>query len=259
MAGGAKEHVDKIKTSKFNRQRAETSVLRANTGSDGYVFCHSDPSDPGNVTAAGQCEFHHVLPISSLQDAAIRGGKKDENLDFVHKCMAKTTWDINEQPNMLGLPTKGPFEDADGKAAKGQTLAALVALNPMAGNFGSLPNLPCHLNDHDKFTAAVIDKFNAELWPELIEQREECKDRGKSIRALLRSHSNDWKSFLKTRGGEHGGAADCWVNRETKKSVWYIPLSMAPDPRKSDPPPNVHKRGAMTVRAWLEKIFSWGG
>jgi len=258
MAGGKKEHVDKVRTSKFNRQRAETPTLRANTGSDGYVFtCPS--ADNTSVNAAGQCEFHHVLPISSIQDAAIRGGKKDENLDFIHKCMAKTTWDINTQPNMLGLPTKGPFEDADRKSAAGLTAGALSALNPMAGAFGALPNLPCHLNDHDKFTDAVITKLNAELWKDLIDGREECKDRGKSIRALLRAQSNNWKSFLKSRGTEHGGAADCWVNRENKKSVWYIPLSMAPDPRKSDPPPNIHKRGKMPVRAWLEKIFSWAG
>jgi len=139
MAGGKKEHVDKVRTSKFNRQRAETPTLRANTGSDGYVFtCPS--ADNTSVNAAGQCEFHHVLPISSIQDAAIRGGKKDENLDFIHKCMAKTTWDINTQPNMLGLPTKGPFEDADRKSAAGLTAGALSALNPMAGAFGALPN-----------------------------------------------------------------------------------------------------------------------
>src|SRR5262249_13309996 len=38
MAGGAKEHVEKVRNSKFNRQRAETETLRSNCGSDGYVF-----------------------------------------------------------------------------------------------------------------------------------------------------------------------------------------------------------------------------
>jgi len=251
MGGGTKEHNEKVRKSKFNRQRAETPTLRANCGSDGYVF-----TNPVNDLASGQCEFHHVLPISSLQDGEIK--KQGEELEFIIKCMCKTTWDINEQPNMLGLPTKEPYDAADRKAATGSTVADLVALNAAIGEFGSLPDLPCHMNDHDKFTTAVINKLNSTVWPQLVADRAKCKNRGKSIRKMLQDASNEWKDWLKTRGGSNGGAADCWVNRETtKRPVWYIPLSMAPKPRKSDPPPNIHKRGKMTIADWLEKIFSW--
>jgi hypothetical protein len=252
MAGGKKEHVEKVKKSKFNRQRTETNTLRSNCGSDGYVFTFGDG-------AAGQCEFHHVLPISSLQDGVILPKmKKREVLDFVHKCMALTKWDINEQPNLLGLPTKKPYLRADKLVAEqGHTADQLLGMNPQAGAFGALPDLPCHMNDHDKFTQAVINNLNTALWPELIEGSDLCKDPGKDIRALLESRSNQWKNWLKKRGE---GAADSWVNREQKKNVWYIPLSMAPAPTKTDPPPNIYKLGKRPkIRQWLETIFSWAG
>jgi hypothetical protein len=251
MAGGASEHVEKIRKSNFNRQR-DGDVLRDNCGGEGYVF--SMPGLNGTV-AAGRSEFHHVLPVTSLQDGNILDGEEDEVMAFIHKCMAKTTWDTNTQPNLLGLPTKQPYYDADLKAAGGMTLGGIVALNPQVGDFGSLPDLPCHKNDHDKYTTAVIDKLNETLWPNLIEDVDVCKDPGKSIRSLLQTQSKNWKAWLKARGQ---GAADSWVNRE-QRPQWYYPLSMAPDPTPSDPPPNVSKRKKLTVDAWLEKIFSWAG
>lgn len=260
MAGGSKEHVDAVRESKFNRQRAETAVLRSNCGSEGYVFSNTVPSGPsvGSVNAAGQCEFHHVLPISSLQDGEIACDDAEE-LEFIHKCMAKTTWDINEKPNLIGLPTKRPYEQADRKAAKdaATTSNALKALNAMAGQFGALPDLPCHLNDHPKYTEAIISSLNSNVWPKLLDSREKCEDKGKNIRAVLQEHSRHWKSWLAdTRGKEHGGAADCWVNRERKKNVWFVPLSMDPgDPCKISPPPNIFKKPKPNVRAWLDTMF----
>ncbi len=250
MGGGTKEHAEKIRKSNFNRQRADTDTLRANCGGQGYVF--------GSDSAKGQCEFHHVLPISSVQDGVILGGKDATALDYIKKCMAATTWDINEQPNLLGLPTKGPYESADRETAKGRTLAELKALSPANSDFGALPDLPCHLNDHDKFTQAVIDRFNQEIWPRVLKRGKQCDNKARSLRATLRAESDHWKGFLKGRGTEQGGAADCWVNRHSKASVWYIPLSMAPVPTKTDPPPNLNQRGG-TIADWLENIFNWSG
>lgn len=253
MGGGTKEHVEKIRKSKFDRQRAETATLRSNCGSEGYVFTH-------NGQAAGQCEFHHVLPVETVQDGNILGDTcSTEEKDFLYKCMCMTTWDTNEQPNLIGLPTKRPYYDADKKVLKGFSLADLKALSPQAGEFGSLPDLPCHLNDHNRFNIEVIEALDAEVWSKLLEDGEKCKFKGRSIRAMLRAQSNAWKAELRTRGERDGGAAECWVNRHTpaKRMVWHFPLSMAASPDWSEPPPNVSSAGA-TVRAWLKTIFAWG-
>lgn len=259
MAGGKKEHVEKVKESKFNRQRCESAELRSNCGRDGYVFKNTvGGSGPkaGSVNAAGQCEFHHVLPISSLQDGSIKVDDSEE-LDFIHKCMAITSWNINKQPNLIGLPTKRPFEQADRKVVSDNaTLPQLKGLSAFAGKFGALPDLPCHLNDHPKYTDKIITELNDKVWRRLIDNREECEDKGKNIRSTLQKWSRDWKDWLKNRGAEEGGAADCWVNREQKPDVWYIPLSMAPSPTKIKPPPNIFQKPKPPVRAWLEGMFA---
>lgn len=269
MASGAKKkHVETVVSTTFNRQRAETPILRKNCGNEGYVFTMT--TIDGRVIAAGQCQFHHVLPVTSLADPNIN--LKGEDLDYVHKCMAMTRWDINEQPNMIGLPTKHPFLEADklsaGKpatknkpAVAGLALDKLMTLDPTKGMKGNPPNFACHLNDHDRYTDAVVKSLNKILWPKLKEDRIKCKDQAKDIKALLEARSNSWKGYLKARGSkQEGGAAECWINRETtKRSVWFIPLSMAPDYRECLPPPNYYKRGKVKAGDWLDKVFSWKG
>ncbi len=76
MSGGDAEHVKKIRKSEFNRQR-NSAVLRSNCGNDGYVF--NRPSKDG-FDSGGQCQIHHVLPVTSMQDGNINqkgAGKMD--------------------------------------------------------------------------------------------------------------------------------------------------------------------------------------
>lgn len=260
MAGGKKEHVVEVRESKFNRQRAETAVLRKNCGKDGYVFAHKLKSGKreGEIVAAGQCEFHHAMPISSMQDGSIMGDSLDaEKKGFIRKCMAITTWDINKRFNLIGLPTKGPYGAADKAVAdedEPATLTSLRALKAASGHFGALPDLPCHLNDHPAYTKSVIDKLDKDLWPKLLKGRKDCKDKGKNIRKMLLDECRHWKEWVIKRGAMHDGAADCWVNREQKKDVWFIPLSMHPKPPKIDPPPNVYVVGGKR-KAWLKTFF----
>lgn len=66
-----------------------------------------------------------MLPVESIQDGNILDGKAaSEDMDFIHKCMAKTTWDTNEQPNLVSLPTKSPYYGADKQVAA--TAASLL-------------------------------------------------------------------------------------------------------------------------------------
>jgi hypothetical protein len=251
--GERKEHVPKIKKSKFNRQRGSADIKK-NCGNDGYNF--KIKNRLGAIISAGQCEIHHVLPVTSLQDGNI-AFKNSEQIDFIHKCMAQTQWDINEQPNLIGLPTKEPYDRADRAVVdKGATSAALKLLSASDGEKGALPDLPCHLNAHPEYNQAIISSLNSNLWPEVLKGRAKCKDVGKDIRQLLVDHSETWKDVLKERGEEYGGAADCWVNRMKKRNVWFIPLSMDPgEPRKIVPPVNRYECTG-TVQKWLKNIFN---
>jgi len=244
-----KEHVERLKESKFNRQRAETSTLRANC-TTGFIFTL-------NGTAAGQSAFHHILAISSLQDGTIL---PNENLAFFHDCMAATTWDINDGPNLIGLPLKPVYESADRNPVTRAVslIAGMGDLSAAMGNFGGVPDLPCHQNEHDDYNKHQAIDLTDNIWNPLNDVREECKVDGRSILDELKSAIAAWRQFLVNRGAEHGGAASCWRNRNQPgyRDFWYIPFSMNPgNPLKAIPPPDLSKRSA-TIDAWLETLFN---
>jgi hypothetical protein len=244
MAGGKKEHVERIRKSKFNRQR-NNDVLRDNCGKDGYVFIKKK-----NKTkySAGQSQIHHVLPVCDLQDGTIDVDTAEDR-KFIRNCMAMTEWDCNQQPNLLGLPTKEPYEDADRKVKEGKDLEFIQSLSARRGQFGALPDLPCHLNEHDKYNVLLKKRLNADLWSRLMSEREPCTVKGQDIKQQMEEMSNEWKDWLKVRGK---GAADCWVNRE-KRPLWYFPLSMALKPKKIKPTPRYLGENA---KQWLKKMFA---
>lgn len=99
----SEEHVDEIEKSKFNRQRAATDKLRKNC-KEGYIFTRKGVKEVKEginkgksykfVNASGQSAFHHVLPVTTLQDGNIN--VKDDVLQYIHNSMAATKWDIND-------------------------------------------------------------------------------------------------------------------------------------------------------------------
>jgi hypothetical protein len=248
-----KEHVERIKKSKFNRQRAETRTLRANCTS-GYMFEHEG-------TAAGQSEFHHVLAISSLQDGNIR---PEDKLDFYHNCMAMTTWDINDGPNLMGMPVKAIFENAERQPLTDvvslihEQFPGMAIVDAQLGAFGSLPDLPCHDNEHNDYNTEQVKDLRANIWEPLEEVQEDCSINGKDILAELERATLAWRQFLIARGKECGGAAHCWRNRNEPgyNEFWYIPFSMNPGtPLKAMPPPDLRDRPS-TIANWLSTLFN---
>jgi hypothetical protein len=242
-----KEHVEKIIESKFKRQRAETATLRANCTS-GFIFTF-------NAGAAGQSAFHHILAVSSLQDGNIVPA---DNLPFFHDCMAITPWDINDGPNLIGLPLKPVYESADRNptAAAISLTPGMADLSGAMGGFGAVPDLPCHQNEHDDYNKEQTIDLTNNIWQPLDEARKECSVDKRSILDELKSGIAAWRQFLTNRGKEHGGAANCWRNRNEPgyDAFWYIPFSMNPGtPRKAIPPPKLPTK---QIAAWLETLFN---
>lgn len=247
------EHVPEIKESKFNRQRASTETMRGNC-TTGYTFTQGEG-------AAGQSQYHHVLPIETLQDGSIDPQGK---LDFFHKCMALTEWDINKGSNLIGLPTKDIYLANDRSHADESHLGKpatswLTQLRNVAsefGMFGVLPDLPCHQVEHNMYNEEVIKYLKRQIWQPLAKEQEACKVSGENFAGQLDSASSHWRQFLVDRGASHGGAAHCWMHRHDKgyDQFWYIPFSMNPGtPRKSKPPARAPSR---KQSAWLSSLFT---
>ena len=229
----------------MNRQRAHTDDLRA-ACSSGYIFLH-------NGGAAGQCEFHHIIPIEIMQDSSI----PDDKVDFARKCMALTDWDINNGDNLIGLPTKLPYEAADRNLNKG--LAMLSAVLDVPQNaFGSIPDLPCHAREHDKYNRKLKTDFASEIWNKLTKKRKACAVDGEKLKGQLETASGKWRDFLVTRGAGPPSTSTCWPNRNRPafRAIWYIPFSMKPGkPSRAAPPPDLFKTEG-TQAEWLADLFA---
>jgi hypothetical protein len=248
-----KEHVEKIKDSKFNRQRAETATLRSNCTS-GFIFTLGG-------TARLQSAFHHIIAISSIQDGNI---KPADSLDFFHDCMAVTPWDTNDGPNLIGLPLKSVYGNADRYSLTSiletihSQLPGMANVDAGLGVFGSVPDLPCHQVEHDDYNTEQVIDICKNVWKPLARVRKNCAVDGTSIQGQLESSSVAWRQFLTARGKECGGAAHCWRNRNEPgfDSFWYIPFSMNPgNPRKTIPPPDLASRSG-SIKAWLKACFT---
>ena len=256
------EHVQRIKDSEFNRQRPDdaTAVCRARC-TTGYKFTDA------KVSAAGQSMFHHILPVECMQDSVI---KPEDQIDFFRDCMAVTKWDINEGDNLIALPTKKPFliADRDPESPAKEWTSWRDALSNIAaasGYFGTLPFLPCHLNEHtgtNGYNEAVIDYLVHNIWQPLAVQRKDCKIDPRSILSEIQRDRDHWRKFIEDKGagnlGGSGGVPICWKNRFKEKpgfiADWYKPLSMSPKPQKIEaPPPAPRKKG---VKAWCKEMFS---
>lgn len=249
------EHVEAIKDSKFNRQRASTDDLRKKC-KNGYMFVNSGVSKKKGKSvkfsnAAGQSAFHHVLPITSCQDANML--VDSDTLEYIHDCMAATVWDINDTPNLIGLPLKPVYMAADRfLSADDNTVNDLKALNPKKGGFGAIPELPCHQNDHASFNEGIIDYLNANIW-KTLKPSDPCKSKSEDIKALLDKGSKKFTKWLEARGKQNGGAIDCWVNREAKEKTWHIPFSMKiGKPSPTPPPPRLVSQNR---KAWMKSLF----
>lgn len=249
------DHVPPVKDWKINRIRGSTEKLRGNC-TTGYMFTVGDQ-------AKGQSEYHHILPIESLQDGSIEPQAK---LEFLQCCLAITEWDIDKGDNLIGMPTKGVYEAADRKANKTDMEGAGTDANPFrsrlrelaaqVGFFGTLPDIPCHENAHNLYNVEVIKYLCKKIWQPLAKEKEDCNVSPKSVAGQLDSASKHWRDFLVNRGTSNRGAAHCWVHRHDPgyDAFWYIPFSMNPGkPRKAKAPPRLPP----TKQAdWLKNLFN---
>lgn len=170
---------------------------------------------------SGYSQIHHILCHSCLQDSAITAQQADKS--YINRCIKITKWDINAEPNVVGLPLKSAYYKKYNQSKQWN-------------------GWPCHQIDHNpNYTQAVKDWLQDKVWNTLKAKKANCDADEKCIASLLEKSRVHWKAFLEDRGGQEGGTKKCWDERKsTKKDVWYIPFSMHPDdesiPKRLAPP-----------------------
>jgi hypothetical protein len=181
-------------------------------------------------------QVHHILPVSSVADGTISQYVKTKpKLTKIHNCLKETPWDVNEADNCVGLPLKRAFHDK--RAPK------------------NWAGWPCHQVDHNPdYTDEVSKDLNENIWKPCLSQTAECEFDGGTVASLLISLSNIWLAELQTRGAREGGMQHCWDNRK-KLDKWYVPFSMAANPRRRSAPADFEAL-EKNVQQYLQKIFT---
>ncbi len=196
----------------FNVQRGRTSKNHKTNCAEGYR--------PGGKTPdKDYCQIHHVLPISSVQDASIKEWVPDEQeFRIARKSFGLTSWDVDQTDNVIGLPLKRAF---------------VSKLAPQK----DLWNLPCHIYGHPQYTQFVKASLVVLVWDKIVMMAEECPPASnEAIQGEVEATSKYSFDWLKSRGA---GTKICWKKRRYMKG-WYIPFSMDPGkPAEVKPPPTM--------------------
>jgi hypothetical protein len=194
-------------------------------------------------------QAHHILPGTALSKGRIKIEVGDaKKADYIENCKWITKWNLNETPNLMGLPTIWDYilGDWKSKAAASQK-EAVVPLNAkkkklikklLALFSGSGPvNLPVHNPvswGHAVFNDEVATYLVDEIWNHLDEKKAAHKINPESILAQLKKASNYFRKQLHKRGERPDGTKKNWKKRtDPTNTTWFKSFSMEQYPMTS--------------------------
>jgi len=154
---------------------------------------------------------------------------------FIKKCLMITDWNINAEPNLVGLPVKA------------------VYWLPEIERGGGWEEWPCHQVDHNPYYNDEVTADLSKMWKNMHGNAEECKVDEQTMKTALEAKSKKWLRFLGTRAKRAGGVAHCWKHKDTLTD-WYHPFSMA-DPPQPRQPPRSWDELEETLKEYVKSIF----
>jgi hypothetical protein len=204
----------------------------------------------GHGYHGGLWQAHHVLPGVALQKATIENQVKNaEKAAYIENCKWITDWNLNENYNMMGLPTIWDYIIAEKiKQAAGSTAEKIrlsdyrsnlikALVNALGANFIGPKNLPAHNPvswGHVDFNGEVTDFLKTEIWDHLNENKEEHKINPESIKGQLDDAAEHFMSELNERGQRGEGTEKEWPRRfDSGNTTWFHPFSMAAKPKSA--------------------------
>ena len=204
------------------------------------VYEQSKHRDASRANGAGYAQgrggahswqSHHLICISAMGD---RKTKDDETTILLEKSLYLTKWNINDAPNMIGLPMyrlyiKRYDTDMAGLPATARD-AAFAAVVPQS--------IPAHDIDHNTaggFTDEVRDYLKTNIWNKFSSDAKDHKKDAEWLADKLKSASQTFQSWLLSeRGTRESGTVAAWKNRFSLVT-WADPFSMARMPTERYP------------------------
>jgi len=180
---------------------------------------HANYKTNGAPTFVGRSEAHHLLCVAEVTKFM---GKTAE----VKSAVENTTWCINREKNMLGLPVGvATIKFYCAQAVKGVALDALQAPD--------WQDWPQHTTDHPDYNIEVDEALD-DVAAAVKINLEDCDDPSGDLAGQLDDESSIFLQLLVDRGRRVGpGTHLAWrKGAENPSSDWYMPFSMAASPRK---------------------------
>jgi hypothetical protein len=170
-------------------------------------------------------QSHHIVCISSMASRQVNNPTTKLKLE---QSLYITDWNINEKPNMIGLPMRCQYRLSYG-AAEDATL-----INPAAGAaaWGAVKpvNKPSHSNDHPSYTAEVSRHLQTNIWDKFDADKGDHNADATWLKDQLEGASRHFQSVLLQRGARTPGTIKAWQQRFTMGAGWVDPFSMAAQP-----------------------------
>jgi hypothetical protein len=179
-------------------------------------------------------ESHHIVCLSAMGKRKPASGQEN----YMEACLWMTKWNINDPPNMIGLPTRRWYMS-----------------EYHAGRFEP-KNLPSHKNDHDLYLEEVTTWLQNNVWSRLNPKEKNHRIGGEPLQRELETASRLHERLLLIRGKRNGGTEKSWLSRMDNNkdkaarhaagganNLWYQPFSMARVPRPRSPGISLRRLG----------------
>jgi hypothetical protein len=188
--------------------------------STAYKYRKACKQPPGITTGSKPYvnQIHHILCEHAILDIEPDPDPSGKKLKFIEDCLCIAKWNINDEPNLIGLPLKWAYMNPD-----------TAATRPV--------NFCCHDVDHntaDGYTNECKEWLHTNVWNILTAKKSIHDVDVEAIVEQLNKCTERFKKLLAKRGKRNGGTASSYLNRLTEKK-WYEPFSMAATPRKRSP------------------------
>lgn len=217
------EHFDETKKNQFvlYEQDSHRDVSRGTKGATGVT------SKGGE--AGPHWQSHHIICLQAMSEIPDK--------TTLRQALEATIWNINEEPNMIGLPTRAWYRKA------------------YSDEIFSPVNIPSHNNDHGFYLTEVKNHIKNTIWNKFKPSKEGHATDGENIAQELKDASKYFEGELETRGGRNQGTRHSWETRldnnedpaarrasekasspgQEKGNLWYFPFSMAIVPKRRSP------------------------
>jgi hypothetical protein len=209
----------------------------------------NNPSKKGFKGARTQ--VHHAVPQVSIDDATSQI-KDRPKLNYIKNVKWVTPWNINNDSNLIGLPTIWSYMIAAENVKRlSQTENGIAKLNALARTFNNLSNdvrseafrlwesgyspggYPIHNPTswgHTEYNKLVATDVKTEVWEPLNEQSKKHQENPEQVDAQMRKLSKRWMGRLQNKSG---ATVRKWlIKNRTGEAKWYKPFLMA-DVKKS--------------------------